>query len=78
MSAGTWNGIDLAENRRRMEAGELYTAFVPDLTAERRVAAQACGVYNREACEVTRRQQVEMLRKCVCFSDQSRRRAAFS
>ncbi|GJN92686.1 hypothetical protein Rhopal_005721-T1 [Rhodotorula paludigena] len=65
MSAGTWNGIDLAENRRRMEAGELYTAFVPDLTAERRVAAQACGVYNREATEVTRRQQVEMLRKIV-------------
>lgn len=62
-SEGTWNGIDLAENRARMERGELYTAFTPDLTALRRKAAQACAVYNREATEVGRRQQVELLRK---------------
>jgi hypothetical protein len=58
-----WNGINLAENRKKMENGELYTAFVPDLIAERRRAAQACSKYNREASDVTRRQQVEMLIK---------------
>lgn len=61
----TWNGIDLVENRRRMERGELYTAFVPELTKERRVASQACAKYNRLATEVTRREQVELFKKCV-------------
>ncbi|GAA5980522.1 hypothetical protein JCM5350_004333 [Sporobolomyces pararoseus] len=60
-----WNGINLAENRARMEGGELYIAFVPDLIAERRRAAQACAKYNREATEVSRREQVEMLKKCI-------------
>ncbi|GAA6064358.1 hypothetical protein JCM10212_001839 [Sporobolomyces blumeae] len=60
-----WNGINLAENRRLMEAGELYTAFVPDLMADRRRAAQACAKYNRDATEVSRREQVELLRRCV-------------
>ncbi|GAA5838913.1 hypothetical protein JCM9279_003897 [Rhodotorula babjevae] len=63
--ASSWNGIDLAENRARMERGELYTAFVPDLTAERRKASQACAAYNRDALDVTRREHVELLRKCV-------------
>lgn len=62
-SDGTWNGIDLAENRRRMVRGELYTAFVPDLTKERRVASQACAAYNRSATEVSRREQVELFKK---------------
>ncbi|GAA5871493.1 hypothetical protein JCM5296_003077 [Sporobolomyces johnsonii] len=66
VTSGTWNGIDLAENRAAMLRGELYTAFVPDLTAERRKASKACAVYNREATEVaTRREQVELLRKCL-------------
>lgn len=52
-----------------MERGELYTAFVPDLTAGRRKAAQACTLYNAKATaeETTRREQVEMLRACVLF-----------
>ncbi|CEQ40202.1 SPOSA6832_01796, partial [Sporobolomyces salmonicolor] len=63
---GTWSGIDLAKNRAAMLRGDLYTAFVPDLTAERRKAAKACAIYNREATEVaTRREQVELLRKCL-------------
>ncbi|GAA5968604.1 hypothetical protein JCM8115_003799 [Rhodotorula mucilaginosa] len=61
----TWNGIDLAENRRRMVRGELYTAFVPDLTKERRAASQACAAYNRLATEVSRREQVELFKKIV-------------
>ncbi|BGP17918.1 hypothetical protein JCM10213_003925 [Rhodosporidiobolus nylandii] len=60
-----WNGIDLAENRARARRGELYTAFVPDLTAERRKCAQACAVYNREALNVSRREQVQMLKKII-------------
>ena len=53
------------------ERGELYTAFVPDLTAERRKASQACAAYNRDALDVTRREQVELLRKCVLPSPPS-------
>ncbi|GAA6023265.1 hypothetical protein JCM10207_005228 [Rhodosporidiobolus poonsookiae] len=58
----SWNGIDLAENRRRKVAGELYTAFVPDLTVERRKASLACNAYNQHALDGSRRQQVELLR----------------
>ncbi|GAA5942808.1 acetyltransferase [Sporobolomyces koalae] len=66
MSAPTeWNGINLAENRSRMERGELYCAFVPDLIADRRRASQACAQYNRDASHVSRREQVELLKKCV-------------
>ncbi|BGP41675.1 hypothetical protein JCM10449v2_005666 [Rhodotorula kratochvilovae] len=65
MASASWNGIDLAENRARMERGELYTAFVPDLTADRRKASQACDAYNRNALNVSRREQVELLRQCV-------------
>ncbi|GAA6022020.1 hypothetical protein JCM11491_005495 [Sporobolomyces phaffii] len=66
MSSTTeYNGINLAENQARMERGELYTAFVPDLIAARRKAAQACAKYNRDATEVSRREQVEMLKSCI-------------
>jgi hypothetical protein len=58
-----YNGINLAENKAKMERGELYTAFVPDLIAGRRRAAQACAKYNREATDVSRREQVEMLKR---------------
>jgi hypothetical protein len=63
----SWTSEALLENRQRMERGELYTAFVPDLTAERRKAAQACSRYNAKATleETSRREQVEMLRVCV-------------
>ena len=67
MSSATYpevvNGINLKENREKMCSGQLYTAFVPDLVSERRRAAQACAKYNREATEVSRREQVEMLKK---------------
>jgi hypothetical protein len=53
--------IDLAENRRRMQAGELYYAFVPDLTAERERCKIACGVYNQENAKgASRRRLVEL------------------
>ncbi|GAA5919175.1 hypothetical protein JCM6882_003826 [Rhodosporidiobolus microsporus] len=63
--ATVWNGVSLEENYARMERGELYTAFVPDLTAERRIASQACADYNRRATDVSRREQVEMLKKII-------------
>ncbi|GAA5978397.1 hypothetical protein JCM11641_004677 [Rhodosporidiobolus odoratus] len=65
MSDLTWNGVSFEENRARMVRGELYTAFVPDLTADRRRASQACSVYNRVATEVSRREQVELMRKII-------------
>jgi hypothetical protein len=66
----SWTPEALKENTARMERGELYTAFVPDLTAGRRKAAIACTRYNAKATaeETTRREQVEMLRACVHFS----------
>ncbi|KAL8278394.1 hypothetical protein RQP46_009286 [Phenoliferia psychrophenolica] len=57
--------IDLVENRRRMLAGELYHAFVPDLSKERQTASRACAAYNRGASDAGRREQLELLRACV-------------
>lgn len=55
------NTIDLAENRRLMQAGELYYAFVPDLTEDRRRCKVACGVYNEENAKgASRRRLVEL------------------
>ncbi|KAI1137576.1 hypothetical protein F5Y05DRAFT_387640 [Hypoxylon sp. FL0543] len=51
--------IDPQENRRRMGNGELYFAFVPDLTADRRRCARTCERYNT-AGEVDRRKLVEL------------------
>ncbi|GAA5841294.1 hypothetical protein JCM11251_001617 [Rhodosporidiobolus azoricus] len=61
----SWNGINLTENRQRMAAGELYTAFVPELIEERRRASKACAEYNSKATHVSRREQVELLKKVI-------------
>lgn len=52
-----------------MKRGDLYTAFVPDLIAERRRAGRACAVYNEKATTegTTRREQVKMLSVCAPF-----------
>lgn len=53
--------LDLAENRRRMLAGELYYAFTPDLSADRTRCKVACGVYNvQNASGAPRRKLVEL------------------
>ncbi|GAA5913824.1 hypothetical protein JCM6882_007709 [Rhodosporidiobolus microsporus] len=61
----SWNGINFAENRKAMLEGTLYTAFVPDLIDERRRTSKACAVYNNRATEVTRREQIIMLKKII-------------
>ncbi len=60
------NNLDLAENRRRMLAGELYYSFTPDLTADRTRCKVACGVYNAQnAGGASRRKQVELWKEYV-------------
>ena len=55
------NTLVLAENRRRMLAGELYYSFTPDLTADRTRCKVACGVYNAQnASGAARRKLVEL------------------
>ncbi|KEZ42589.1 Tetrahydrodipicolinate N-acetyltransferase [Scedosporium apiospermum] len=49
-----------AENRRRMHAGELYYAFTPDLTADRRRCGAACARYNAAGGNVSRRHLLEL------------------
>lgn len=56
------NSLDLVENRRRMGNGELYYAFAPDLTEDRRRCRAACYAFNM-ACtsgEVPRRKLIEL------------------
>ncbi|KAJ3580472.1 hypothetical protein NPX13_g81 [Xylaria arbuscula] len=50
--------IDEAENLARMQRGELYYAFTPQLIAARRRCGQAVGRFNR-AGDLTRRQIAE-------------------
>jgi hypothetical protein len=50
---------DLKENKARMLRGELYHAFVPNLTAERTRCHRACGRFN-QAGDITRRRQIEL------------------
>ncbi|CAM1510931.1 Fc.00g084440.m01.CDS01 [Cosmosporella sp. VM-42] len=57
--------IDQGENRRRMENGELYWAFTPDLVAQRRKAIAACRHFNN-AADPSRRQIVELFKDIVC------------
>lgn len=52
--------VDPEENMRRMKAGELYYAFTPELKAERRRCKMAQALYNEQADNITRRQQVEL------------------
>lgn len=54
--------IDLAENKARMLRGELYHAFVPDLTQERARCAAACTRYNN-AGDASRREKVRLMRE---------------
>jgi hypothetical protein len=49
--------MDAAENKRRMLAGELYHAFVPELIAARRRCELARAHFNT-ARDVTRRQSI--------------------
>lgn len=51
--------MDLQENRERMRRGELYHAFVSDLTADRARCASACRRFNN-AGDVSRRQSLEL------------------
>lgn len=53
---------EVQANRRRMEAGELYYAFTPDLVADRRRAQAACERFNR-AGEVSRRELALMVKE---------------
>jgi hypothetical protein len=54
--------IDLEENKKRMLAGELYYAFVPDLSAARRRCELACAQFNN-AGDISRRERVQLWRK---------------
>ncbi|KAE9986149.1 hypothetical protein EG328_006411 [Venturia inaequalis] len=56
--------VDLAENKRKMQAGELYHAFTPDLVAERQRCGIACERFNA-AGKVSRRRNVELWRDIV-------------
>ncbi|KAK4146696.1 maltose O-acetyltransferase [Dichotomopilus funicola] len=57
------NTIDPIENRRRMAAGDLYYAFVPDLTADRFRCKVACGAYSvQDAAGAPRRKLVELMK----------------
>jgi hypothetical protein len=51
--------IDTEENRRRMEAGELYYAFTPDLLADRKRCRLATEAFNAPG-DVSRRKIVEL------------------
>lgn len=51
--------VDQTENRRRMEKGELYSAFTPDLIADRKRCKSACDRFNA-AGDVSRRELVEL------------------
>ncbi|KAK3346385.1 hypothetical protein B0T25DRAFT_520817 [Lasiosphaeria hispida] len=61
------SSVDAAENRRRMLAGELYYAFTPDLTADRRRCKAACFEFNAHSTggEAPRRKLVELWKKLV-------------
>lgn len=47
--------VDEADNLARMERGELYYAFTPNLVAARRRCGEAVGRFNR-AGDLTRRE----------------------
>ncbi len=55
------NTLDLVENRRRMQAGELYYTFAPDLVTERERCMAACRAFNLLSTGgvATRRERVE-------------------
>lgn len=51
--------VDPTENRRKMEAGELYYAFTPQLIGERNRCTMARDLYNKSE-NVARREQIEL------------------
>ena len=51
--------IDIAENRRRMLAGELYYAFTPDLIVDRAACRNAVRKYIAIPPDAPRRAVVE-------------------
>jgi hypothetical protein len=60
------DSLDLAENRRRMLAGELYYAFTPDLTADRNRCKAACAAFNTACANgASRRKLVELWKEYV-------------
>lgn len=58
--------VDANENKRLMEAGQLYYAFTPDLIADRRRCAMACDRFNR-AGGSSRRELAVMVKELVLF-----------
>jgi hypothetical protein len=52
--------VDPNENRRRMEAGELYYAFAPDLVEDRKRSATAVQRFNNASPYSSRRRLVEL------------------
>ncbi|PWY93276.1 acetyltransferase, CysE/LacA/LpxA/NodL family [Aspergillus sclerotioniger CBS 115572] len=60
--------MDLQDNKDRMRRGELYHAFVPDLTADRIRCASACRRFNN-AGEVSRRQSLELWKENSIVGD---------
>ncbi|CAK7204625.1 hypothetical protein SEUCBS139899_007384 [Sporothrix eucalyptigena] len=56
---------ELAENKRRMAAGELYFAFTPDLVADRRRCAQASHVFNQARRDAPRRELVRLFKDVI-------------
>lgn len=57
-------GIDETENLARMERGDLYYAFTPQLTAERQRCSRAVNRLNN-AGDLTRRQMAELWKEYV-------------
>ena len=55
--------IDVEDNRRRMQTGELYYAFTPDLSAARRGCELACQRFNNAYIQISRRKRVELWRE---------------
>lgn len=56
--------VDANENRRKMQAGDLYYAFTPDLMADRRRCKQALKLYN-DSDGLSRRHQIELYKEYV-------------
>ncbi|KAF9691714.1 hypothetical protein EKO04_010223 [Ascochyta lentis] len=54
----------LSENKQRMARGELYSAFTPELNAERARCKHACARYTN-AGEVSRRRLTELFRDII-------------
>lgn len=50
-----------AENKARMERGDLFYAFTPDLIAEREKCAQACNAFNTASREASRLDRTNLL-----------------